>query len=74
MKFKTTKIFIPKMFWSIYKKFAPTKISCYSVSNSMLMNATADHDRQGQAAHRQYRQLKACIMTLKSVSDSVHDV
>ena len=32
-----------------------------SLSNSTpmdLLNATADHDRQGQAAHRRYRQIK----------------
>ena len=30
------------------------------LSNSMpmdLLNATVDHDRQGQAAHRRYRQI-----------------
>ena len=28
-----------------------------SLPNSSLMVVTADHERQGQAAHRQYRQI-----------------
>ena len=40
--------------------------------------ATADHDRQGQAAQRRYRQIRHSIvefasMTLISARDSAHD-
>ena len=39
-----------------------TKVFKPSLSNSMpmdLLNVTADHDRQGQAAHRQYSNVKS---------------
>ena len=46
-----------------------------SLSNSStmaLLNATADHGRQGQAAHRRYRQTTLYV-TLISSKDSAHD-